>query len=94
VESRAERRFKPNQAATVRVLGQGPRPVLQATILDFSGKGMCLRVPRPVPSGTPVEIETNNLLARGSVLRCEPKRSSYELGVQLSETFAVSQPAR
>ena len=90
MEQRREHRFKPNQTATLRVLGLRPGPVMQASILDISGSRMRLRSKLPVPCGAPVEIEVNATVAHGSVCRCEPKQGSYELGVQVSMTEVLT----
>jgi hypothetical protein len=92
MESRREHRFKLNQTLTVRVLGSRLWPVMQASILDASGSGMRLRSGLPVPSGTPIEIESDHLLSKGSVCRCESEQDSYEIGIQVSETGPVSEP--
>ena len=84
VQPHRESRFKPNQTATVRVLGPGPGPILQTTILDLSGNGMRLRTTLPVPCNTPIEIETQHTIAHGSVCRCEAIQDFYELGIQVS----------
>ncbi len=86
MDQRREHRFEPNQTATIRVLGLRPGPVIQASVLDVSGSGMCLRSKLPVPCGTPIEVELNNAVSHGSVCRCDPEQDSYELGIQVSET--------
>jgi hypothetical protein len=85
MEQRKENRFKPNQTATLTVLGMRPGPVLQACILDISGSGMRLRSKLPVPCGARIQIEVNQTVAHGSVCRCEADQDSYELGVQIEE---------
>jgi hypothetical protein len=86
VEKRRERRFKPNQAVVIKVLGLRPGPLVQACILDISASGMRLRSKVPVPCGVPVSIEVNDTVSTGSVFRCDPKEDSYELGIKVSET--------
>jgi hypothetical protein len=86
VEHRREYRFKPNQIATVTVLGLRPGPALQACILDLSGSGMRLRSSLPVPCGSDVEISVNEIVARGNVCRCDPDEDSFEIGVSGLET--------
>ena len=89
VESRRESRLKPNQSATVNVLGIVPGPEFEATVLDISGSGVRLRGPMPVPCGTSVKILVNNVLSHGIVRRCEPGQDEYVLGVQISVTAPV-----
>jgi PilZ domain len=62
--------------------------VMPASVRDISGSGMRLRTSLPVPCGTSVEIETQEILALGSVCRCQPDNGAYTLGVQISETGA------
>jgi len=91
VQRRREPRFKPNQNATVLVVGFKPGPVINACVLDISSRGMRLRTNSPVPNGTKVDITVNRTVSRGSVCRCEPHGESYELGVRDLETVpAVS----
>ena len=85
MENRKEGRSKPNQIATVQVLGLRPGPVVSASILDISGSGMRLRSKLPAPCGASIEIKTNNMVAQGRVSRCDPKQGFYELGVQVSK---------
>jgi hypothetical protein len=86
VEQRRERRFSPNQAVTLKVLGMKPGPVMRASVCDISGSGMRLRTPLPLPCGTPIEIEAHEMLTLGSVCRCEPDNGFYTIGVQISKT--------
>ena len=94
---RREYRFKPNQIVTVRVLGLRPGPVLRASMLDVSGSGMRLRSKLPLPCGALVEIESDHLLSRGSVCRCEaepsgqPGQDFYEIGILVSVTSPLAQ---
>ncbi len=88
MDHRKEGRFKPNQVATLRVLGMIPGPVMQACVLDVSGGGMRLRSQVPVPCGAPVEVEVSNTVSRGSVCRCEVIQNSYQLGVKVLKRSA------
>ena len=86
MEQRREPRFKPNQNATVVVVGFKPGPVIPACVLDISNRGMRLRTKSEVPCGATVEITVKGTVARGSVCRCEPDDGSYEVGIQKLET--------
>jgi hypothetical protein len=48
---------------------------------------MRLRVPVPVPCGTPVEVDAGEIISLGEVCRCKPLGDAYEVGVQLSQTL-------
>jgi hypothetical protein len=89
VERRRERRFRPHQIATIRVSALRPGPILRASVLDISSRGLRLRSDLPIPCGAPIEIEWDHLLADGKVCRCEPEQDSYELGVQIAAIEAL-----
>ena len=65
-------------------------------ILDVSGSGMRLRLPRPLPCGTLVEVDAGETLSLGEVCRCEPEQSAmpeiphttYNVGIQVKHTLA------
>jgi hypothetical protein len=91
MEQRRENRFKPNQTATLTVLGLNPgASFFQACILDISGSGMGLRSGLPIPCGAQIEIKVGQTVARGSVCRCEPIGDSYEIGVQVVMTEVLT----
>ena len=90
MERRREHRFRPNQAATVRVLALRPGPILQACVLDVSGKGMRLRLHLPLPCGSPIEVEVNDTVTRSNVCRCQPHDGSFEVGVRVAEPDAIA----
>lgn len=70
------------------VLGAKGNHLIEACVLDMSGSGLKLRVPAPVPCGTPVKIDGKNTLMLGEVCRCEPEEGAYTVGVQLSQTLS------
>jgi hypothetical protein len=60
VERRKEPRLKTARPVTLTVLGpeENPaRPVMEAQVLDASGGGLRLRVPRAIPCGAPVKVD-------------------------------------
>jgi PilZ domain len=86
VNHRREPRFKPNQTAVLKVLALRPGPVQVVTILDISGSGMRLRSRLPYPCGAHIELESEHLLSRGTICRCEVEQTGqdfYEIGVHL-----------
>jgi hypothetical protein len=90
VEARKESRLKLDvrQPVILTVLGAKGSHVIEAYLLDISGSGLQLRVPKPVPCGAPVEIDCKHTLMLGEVSRCEPEAGAYTVGVQLSQTLA------
>ena len=89
MEHRRETRFKPNQTATVKVLGVLAGSTLEAFVVELSGSGMRLRSKLPIPCGASIEVEVNQTLATGSVIRCEPENGGYDVGIQVTETAAA-----
>jgi hypothetical protein len=86
VERRGETRVKLNvkQPVILTVLGAKGNHVIEAYLLEISGSGLQLRLPKPVPCGAPVKIESRDTLMLGEVRRCEPEAGAYTVGVQLS----------
>jgi len=70
------------------VLDVKSRRLIEACVLDMSGSGLQLRVPVPIPCGTPIEIEGGDTLMLGNVCRCEPVEGAYAVGVQISQTLS------
>jgi hypothetical protein len=91
VDQRREPRLKPNQTATVKVLGMVPGPTLETFVVELSGSGMRLRSRLPVPCGASIEVRINHTVTSGSVVRCEPENGGYNLGIQVTETAPAPQ---
>ena len=70
------------------MLGAKASRLIEGCVLDMSGSGLQLRVPAPIPCGTPIKIDGKNTLMLGEVCRCEPAEGAYTVGVQLSHTLA------
>jgi hypothetical protein len=89
VQRRKEPRFIVNKTVSVRVLAAYPGPSLgesvDASIVDFSGNGMRLRLQYSVPCGASVEIMDKNNLIRGTACHCAPQDTAYILGVRILE---------
>ena len=100
MERRKEQRVTLPGPAKLRLLNaigtntlDGPWEV---RILDVSGSGMRLRLPRPLPCGTLVEIDAGETLSLGEVCRCVPEQpatpetqnATYNIGIQVKHTLA------
>ena len=78
----------------MKVLGSaaGLASAMEAEILDLSGSGMRLRIPRPIPCGMPVEIDCGDSMALGEICRCQPESDARDCpfiaGVQVSQVVA------
>jgi hypothetical protein len=89
MQRRKEPRFKVSKRVSVRVLAAFPGPSLgqsvDASIIDFSGNGMRLRLQYPVPLGASVEIMDKNNIIHGTACHCAPQDVAYIVGVRILE---------
>ena len=90
MERRKETRVKLNvkQPVILTVLSAKGNHVIEAYLLEISGSGLQLRLPKPVPCGAPVKIESGDTLMLGEVHRCGPEAGAYTVGVQLSQELS------
>ena len=58
---------------------------VDASIIDFSGNGMRLRLQYPVPLGASVEIMDKNNIIHGTACHCAPQDVAYIVGVRILE---------
>jgi lipoprotein-anchoring transpeptidase ErfK/SrfK len=86
----SERRASPRRAAHRAALITGPGYPQTATVMDVSLAGMRLQAARPVPPGTPVEVEVSApdkpmpMMFRGTVVRSDVHApGDTELGVRV-----------
>jgi len=88
VKRRKESRLKPSirQPVILTVLDAKRTYVMEAYLLDISSGGLRLRLPQPLPCGTPVKVDVNNTGMLGEVCRCEPEAGAYMVRVQASQT--------
>jgi hypothetical protein len=70
-------------------LGSEASPVMEACLVEMSGRVLRLRAPRPIPCGAPVKVEATDTLMLGEVIRCDPEGGAYTIGVQLSHSLAA-----
>ena len=82
VERRSEHRLMTNLAAEVSLLGTEEAGAFPGTILNVSGRGLLLRIPRQTSCGAVLRIETGDTLLLGEVLRCEPSGDQWRVAVQ------------
>jgi hypothetical protein len=54
---------------------------MKATIVDESRRGMGLRLPAPVPPGSPVKIECGDQLILGEITHCSTAGGRYHAGL-------------
>ncbi len=74
-------------AVTVTVLGILKQPPMAGRVLDMSGGGLRLFVPMPIPCGSPVKVEGDNMLVLGEACRSAPARGAYDVGLAVSHSL-------
>ena len=87
MERRREPRFLLNQPARVTVL-RGARPVLEARILNVSGRGMRIALPSPVPVGAPLKIEIGDALILAEVAYTTQNAGSIQAGLKIDQVLS------
>jgi len=65
-------------------------PPIAARVLDISGSGLRLRLPNPLPCGSPVKVETDSLVMLGEVARCDESGDGYIAGLRIMNTSTVT----
>jgi hypothetical protein len=78
---------------TVKVvggMGEANGKPMAARIVDVSGSGTSLELPRPVPAGANVEIEDQHTLMLGEILRCDSQGKVFIAAVRVSETTSIA----
>ena len=108
MDRRKEQRINLPGDATLRLLDSGNVAAnepgsYRVRILDISGSGMRIRLARPLPCGSLVEIDAGDTISLGEVCRCiqedreegaasndaeSSKGASYSLGIQIKHTLA------
>jgi hypothetical protein len=71
MDRRKEPRLKANQPVIVSSCGLMPLPPISGRTLDMSGSGLQLRLPNPIPCGSPVRVESDHMVLMGEVTRCQ-----------------------
>ena len=79
----------------VTALGMMGMPPMSGRVVDMSGSGLQLRLPNPVPCGSPVKVESEHIVIIGEVSRCQDDDGDYIVGLMLSHTATVAdKPSR
>lgn len=88
VERRKESRLKANQSVTVTALGLLAAPPMSGAVIDMSGSGLQVRLPHPVPLGSPVKVEALHMVMVGEVSRCDEQAQEEEPGYVAALTLS------
>jgi hypothetical protein len=87
MERRLERRLAANEPAVVTELDlRHPRPK-GGLIVELSGSSLTMKLPEAIAPGTPVKVETWNMLMLGEVVRCEPAGDGFRLALMLRHSL-------
>jgi hypothetical protein len=92
VERRRESRFEANKPVLVTTLGLLGMPPVTGRAIDMSGSGLRVLVPNPMPLGSTVKVETDHLVMKGEVRRCEDGPKGFVVGVHLSDIASGNKP--
>lgn len=78
-DRRREIRLPANMDVTLTVLTD--QSSLASTVLNLSGSGLLLRIPKPLACGTPVSVAGNDILLLGEVCRCEEVPAAWRVAI-------------
>lgn len=87
VERRQEPRFRPAQPIRVTLLDPSHREI-EASVIDVSAGGLCLRLPCRIPAGTPVQVETLDTLLLGDICYCVADACEFRAGLVVKHRLA------
>lgn len=60
---------------------------LTGRVVDMSGSGLRLVLPGPIPCGSPVKVEGDNMLVLAEVCRTEFACGAYDVGLAVSHAL-------
>jgi hypothetical protein len=61
-------------------------PPMSGSVVDMAGSGLRLWLPKPLPCGSPVKVESQQAVIVGEVARCEESGDGYNVGLTLLHT--------
>lgn len=89
MERRREPRFPAGCQAEIHILGRDPA-TLTGRIEDVSGRGMRLRLDRPVPPDTAILVKLHDAAILGEVCYAQPLVHGYAVGLLLDQVLYQS----
>jgi hypothetical protein len=93
MERRIEPRLKANQPVIVSSFGLMQMPPSVGCTLDMSGSGLRLRLPNPIPCGSPVKVESEHMVMLGEVSRCQFEGGCYTVSLMMLQSGPISRTA-
>ena len=86
MDRRRESRFSTSQPAKVTVLGEWPES-LEGSVTNLSGRGLRLRLQRPLPLNAAVRVDMNGSVLLGEVCYNAPDESGCAVGLMLDQVL-------
>jgi hypothetical protein len=83
VERNTESRLTANQPVLVSSCGLMKLPSVAGRALDVSATELRLRLLHPIPCGSPVRVEADDMIMLGEVKRCQYDFDSYIVSLML-----------
>jgi hypothetical protein len=90
VERRLRTRQQISHPVRLTLLGADPSSDLPVpgVVLDYSERGMRVRVPQPVPASTAIRVEIEDQILLGEACYCQSLTGGqYAVGVQLEQSL-------
>lgn len=87
MERRRELRVEANEPVVVTELGGHRRARMGGMLLDMSGGGLLVKLPRSIKCGAAVRVEASNMLALGDVVRCEPDADQFRVAIVIHHSL-------
>ena len=86
MERRREARIPLEQQAWITLLGD-PEVRCQASAVDLSGRGLKLRLSRPLAPDSPVKVEFGDAMYLGEVCYCRHEDGAFVAGVAIEQVL-------
>jgi hypothetical protein len=82
MDTRRESHSELHEPVLITILNPAAQPI-GGVLKNFSTDGMQLRTSQTIELGTPVKVETKDMLMWGEAVRCEPDRGAFEVALQV-----------
>jgi PilZ domain len=83
MDRRRELRFESNTPVQVAVLGPPLGQAIEGRILNLSGRGLQLLLPRSIQPGTALRIDQGAQMLLGEAVYCSAEAGGYVTGVEI-----------
>lgn len=86
MERRRDPRINAGCDVEVLVLTPDGNIPIRGEVFDYSGLGICVKLPRPIQAGTAVRIDVENRMLLGEIVHSSYDGGSYRVGVELQHS--------